>query len=218
MGTSRFAYLSLIVWMAILAILAGNMTHPAHARDISFGDDAPKPTLEWEVAAASRIGRFRIVGVRPAYALAGDRNSACGYLYRATVVETLKGASSPLEFYSIHSDLKIDSDYLLFIRGEKRTSGKLLTAFDKLITNDLNGLVTTSEAITMSCRVRSSNFYLPVDTKHISLSTPMPQHCSVAIGSTGTERNSKWVFPGAHGDLFHTGARRFTNFFVPGRR
>lgn len=155
-GTRRTMHKLAASLSLLLLALAGSADGSVSPhRFPALGADAPPPPLEFEVAAAERIGRFRIVAVHPTSAFAEDLSSRCGYRYSAVAVESLKGGREPLEFYSFYRDLDMGQDYLLFIHHNKAKRQEALT--------NLQDLLTSNEAIAISCRMSTLDYYLPVD-------------------------------------------------------
>jgi hypothetical protein len=90
---------------------------PGAAREYSAlgGDYSPAPRLRDEIALSQRIARVKIVS-RTAYNRVTEQ-PPCGFLYRAEIVDAIKGGTAPLVFFEGPSDDFVDlgRDYLVFV-------------------------------------------------------------------------------------------------------
>jgi hypothetical protein len=123
-------------------------------------DDAVVPVersaafLEDEVAEAVQIARVRVESVEPVYLNLHGHNATCGFLYKAQVVDSLKGGWAPPRFFAA-DNLQIGVDYLVFIH--KRTNGS------EADLAAVGGLQSADQDQQLLCRENASEDFLPVN-------------------------------------------------------
>jgi hypothetical protein len=138
---------------------------PTAAAEAQAGDPGPVylvsipyPSLRGLARDSVRIARVRITARMPVSIpmVTGRPSSvACGYSYRATVVESLKGGDQPFEFFSsVIADFQgLDRDYLVFVK--ERT----LSADRQAVASIIDSL-SDGERRELLCR-NSEKYYTP---------------------------------------------------------
>jgi hypothetical protein len=109
------------------------------------------PLLEYEVLAASRIARIKLDARAPV------RPHDCGYIYRGTVIEALKGGTEQYVFYASAESLRVGSEYLVFLH---KIQSSAYRSFDRV-----SDLLDVSARDTLACRLYAEDYFLPVPRK-----------------------------------------------------